>query len=101
MSFKDYPNITTTSTVYTATVNDKDDFEEQLPSILAPGDIVMTSPDCAYIYTGSDWNLLSTSIADCNWIDKPACKELLPQICKCCGAPLKNHKCDYCGVEYA
>lgn len=23
-----------------------------------------------------------------------------PKICKCCGAPLHNNICDYCGVEY-
>ena len=23
-----------------------------------------------------------------------------PKICKCCGAPLHDYKCDYCGVEY-
>ena len=21
-------------------------------------------------------------------------------VCKCCGAPLKNDKCEYCGVSY-
>ena len=30
--------------------------------------------------------------------DEP--KAALPKICKCCGAPLKNWRCDYCGVEY-
>ena len=23
-----------------------------------------------------------------------------PKICKCCGAPIKNDVCDYCGVSY-
>lgn len=23
-----------------------------------------------------------------------------PKICKCCGAPLKNDVCEYCGVSY-
>jgi hypothetical protein len=23
-----------------------------------------------------------------------------PKLCKCCGAPLKNDVCDYCGVSY-
>jgi len=23
-----------------------------------------------------------------------------PKLCKCCGAPIKNDVCDYCGVSY-
>lgn len=28
-------------------------------------------------------------------------RPLIPKLCKCCNAPLKSNKCEYCGVEYA
>lgn len=89
-------------TYYIGTVNNEESFEDQFSTPIKKGDIVITDEnDAAYIYTGSDWNLLSTSIVDDRCIKEPVYRELLPQICKCCGAPLHNHKCEYCGVEYA
>ena len=31
---------------------------------------------------------------------RPKIEPIAPQVCKCCGAPLRGSKCDYCGVEY-
>lgn len=80
--------------------NNKESFEDQFSTPIKEGHIVITAEDnISYIYTGNDWNLLTTDIG--YYEQEPTYRKLLPQICKCCGAPLHNHKCEYCGVEYA
>lgn len=44
------------------------------------------------IYTNEGWDMIYT--------EPIKYKEMLPKICKCCGAPLKGWKCEYCEVEY-
>lgn len=86
---------------YMGNFNNKEDFEDQLSSSVTAGTIVTVGDDygATYIYTGNDWDLLVTDTG--HYEQEPIYRELLPQVCKCCGAPLHNHKCEYCGVEYA
>ena len=81
-----------------ASINDRDDFESGFDNLQAGDITINAASNSAFVYTGQDWRLLQ-EVDSCAYHEAP--RELLPQICKCCGAPLQNHKCNYCGVEYA
>ena len=57
------------------------------------GDVTYFPDSESYnIYTNEGWDMICA---------RPIkYKEMLPKICKCCGAPLKGWKCEYCEVEY-
>ena len=48
----------------------------------------------AWIYTGSTWECLGVS----NSLETNEVKEYVTN-CPNCGAPMRNHKCMYCGTE--
>lgn len=59
------------------------------------GDMCVGENNKVYIYTAnSEW----TEVADTE--DDEKSSYILPKICSRCGAPLKNHICEYCGTKY-
>lgn len=66
---------------------------QELPKIGSIGDICLCE-DNEYVWVNSEWLPLGE-------IDKPLeDKPIVAKICSRCGAPLKGHKCEYCGTEY-
>lgn len=56
-------------------------------------DITVKNNNAIYILSDqAEWSDCSVLTA------KP--RVALPQICSRCGAPLKNHHCDYCDTDY-
>lgn len=68
---------------------------QELPKIGSIGDIWLCE-DNEYAWVGSEWLPLGKIGEDKPLEDKP----LVAKICTRCGAPLKGHKCEYCGTEY-
>lgn len=53
------------------------------------------------IYSDNSWIDIATTICNTSYFEpKVEYRELKPSICSCCGAPLRNNKCEYCGTEY-
>ena len=61
------------------------------------GDIVIIK-DRTYMYTGEKWEELASTISEPVW-EAPKPQFTYFHNCPNCGAPMKSHKCPYCGTE--
>lgn len=63
------------------------------PKKLQNGDIIIRSDDNSqYVWVDNKY----IKIGDGDFEQK----SYHPQICSCCGAPVKGGRCEYCGTEY-
>jgi len=74
---------------------------EELPSIVSPGHLMSVGDD-VYLYTGDDWEKLSSTIDIAGTDDTTNAVKITARICSQCGAPVNTHRisCEYCGVKY-
>ena len=71
----------------------------ELPEIGSNGDIWHCKGKDYVWHDG--WLMLGDSIhKETGGVTRQICKDIEPRICSRCGAPLKGHKCEYCGTEY-
>lgn len=59
------------------------------------GDICIDENNNTYVYSNIGWETLYE-----NDLNIKTSIKILPKICSRCGAPLKNHICEYCGTRY-
>lgn len=64
---------------------------DKLPDTGEIGDMIVIGDDL-YIFTGDQYELIGKRELE------P--QKIVPRVCKSCGAPLKNGKCEYCGSQY-
>lgn len=69
---------------------------QELPKIGSLGDIWLCEGN-EYAWVGGEWLPLGKTTDDS---DVSFGGEMTAKICTRCGAPLKGHKCEYCGTEY-
>ena len=61
------------------------------------GDLIVVNNN-TYMYTGEKWEELGSTINEPVW-ETPKSQFTYFHNCPNCGAPMKNHKCSYCGTE--
>lgn len=80
-----------------ATANDYATLSEEMKT---NGSICyVTSTNDITVKVDDTWNCITTDTA---YNDRAPTKKYIPHpiLCKCCGAPMKSYKCEYCLVEY-